>query len=233
VVAPWRSWIAANIRPHRKLYVGLSDQTLHDAIAKKQDFVYIDHGYWNRGYSFRVIVGETHLTKLLDRPGDRISTNPVGGNTTTPQIAPWKKWHDGRGHVVVIPPSEVVSGVFRIPGGPRGWMDNMTATLRKYTAREIKFKKEKSPPLAEYCDNCHAVVTFGSVAGVEAALLGYPVFSGPICPTLPISAGTLETIDKPVYSDNREAWVRSLSYAQYTFDELEKMNLDEYEYRCA
>lgn len=203
---------------------------MHDWIAQKRDFLYIDHGYWNRGYSFRVIVGETHLTRLLDRPGDRISTNPVNGNPTTPVIAPWKRWHDGSGQIVLIPPSEVVASMFRVPGGPRGWIDSMTATLRKYTKRELKFKKEKSPPLAEYCNGAHAVVTFGSVAGVEAAAMGYPVFSGPICPTRPISAGPLENIETPVYSDNREAWLRSLSYAQYTFDELEQMNLEDYDY---
>jgi hypothetical protein len=63
--------------------------------------------------------------------------------------------------------------------------------------------------------------------------MGYPVFSGPICPTLPISAGPLENIESPVYSDNREAWLRSLSYAQYTMEELHKMKLEEYDYsRC-
>ena len=230
-MAPWRSWIAANLRPRRKLFAGLSDQTLYEWIRGKRDFLYIDHGYWNRGYSFRVIVGATHLAHLLDRAGDRISTNPVRGVPTTPVIAPWKREIQGGGQIVVIPPSEVVSDLFRIPGGPRGWMDDMTRQLRKYTKREIKFKKSKSPPLAEYCHGAHAVVTFGSVAGVEAAIMGYPVFSGPICPTLPISAGTIENIESPVYPD-REPWLRSLSYAQYTFDELEQMNLEEYDYSC-
>ncbi len=189
------------------------------------------HGYWNRGHSFRVIVGETHLSRLLDRPGDRISTNPVGGATTTPVLAPWKHaTEDGGGQIVVSPPSEVVATLYRVPGGPRGWMDDIQRQLHKYTKRVIKIKKEKSPPLAEYCNGAHAVVTFGSVAGVEAAIMGYPVFSGPICPTTPISAGPIENIESPVYAD-REPWLRSLSYAQYTFPELEHMNLEDYDYR--
>lgn len=232
-MATWRAWIAANIRTSRKLFAGLTDPELPDYIAEKRDFIYIDHGYFNRGHSFRVIVGGTHLTHLLDRPGDRMATNPVGGHPTTPRAAPWQRRHDGGGQIVVIPPSEVVAGVFRIPGGPRGWMDRMTEELRKHTSRELRFKKDKGPPLREYCNGAHAVVTFGSVAGVEAALMGYPVFSGPNCPTQPISAGPLENIESPAYSENRVAWLHSLSYAQYTMEELATMKLEGYAYtRC-
>jgi hypothetical protein len=223
----------ANLRTKRELYCGLTNPLLVDAIRCQRPFLYVDHGYWARNYSFRVIVGATHLTRLLERPGNRVATAPISGIRSTPILAPPKReLHGTRGHIVVIPPSEVVAGVFRLPGGHRGWMDDIQNEIRRYTDRVIRIKKEKSPPLAEYCHGAHAVVTFGSVAGVEASIMGYPVFSGPVCPTLPLCAGAIADIESPreYDMDARKAWLNSLSYAQWTPEELCKMDITDYNY---
>ena len=75
-------------------------------------------------------------------------------------------------------------------------------------------------------------MTYGSVAGIEAAILGIPVFSGPICPTLPISAGTLEQIENPTLHERRP-WLCSLAYANWRISEIPKIHLEDYNYTCA
>jgi hypothetical protein len=76
------------------------------------------------------------------------------------------------------------------------------------------------------------VVTFASVAGLEAAMAGYPVFASERCCAYPVSAGPLERIETPEYLD-RMPWLHSLAYAQWDLRELPKIDLEEYDYTCA
>lgn len=188
------------------------DQDLRGHIETGADFLYFDHGYWKREKYFRCIVGATHLTRLLDRPADR----------WMPLLAPVRR---GGKHIVVIPPSDIVVNVFRA----QFWLERTLQRLAEVTDRPVVVKGKDGRTMRDACTGAHAVVTFGSVAGVEAAILGYPVFAGPICPTRPISAGDLSAIECPAEVD-REPWLRSLSYAQWKMEEIEKLNLKEYDY---
>lgn len=188
------------------------DQDLRGYIEAGSDFLYFDHGYWKREKYFRCIVGATHLTRLLDRTADR----------WMPPLAPVRR---GGRHIVVIPPSDIVVNVFRA----QFWLERTLQRLAEVTDRPVVVKGKDGRTMRDACTGAHAVVTFGSVAGVEAAILGCPVFSGPICPTLPISAGAISDIESPAEVD-REPWLRSLSYAQWKMEEIEKLNLKEYDY---
>ena len=212
----WQAWLRANARCRsRRVFVGLVHDELRGCIERGDDFLYFDHGYWKREKYFRCIVGATHLTRLLDRPADR----------DMPRLAPFR---GGGRQVVVIPPSGLVEALYRA----HLWLPTTLQLLAESTDRPIVVKHKDGRTMRDACTGAHAVVTFGSVAGVEAAILGYPVFSGPICPTLPISAGKVSDIENPVEQD-REPWLRSLSYAQWKMEEIERLNLKEYEYSCA
>lgn len=213
----WASWLRANAKAgDRLVFVGLGDDNLRGCIERGDDFLYLDHGYWQRESLYRCIVGETHLTRVVDRPADRLGKA---------KLAPAKR---GGRHVVVIPPSGLVEQLYRA----HLWLPTTLQRLAESTDRPVVTKQKDGRTMRDACNGAHAVVTFGSVAGVEAAMLGYPVFAGPICPTRPISAGRLEDIETPAEAD-REAWLRSLSYAQWTLDEIERLNLREYDYSCA
>ncbi len=203
----------------QRLFWGLTDPELPRYVQERRDFLYVDNPYFNRSAqrsSFRLIRGNVHLTQLLDRPRDRADKFKV-------QLQPWRKSGES---VVVIPPSPHYKTIF----GAHDWLDATVTRLLQITGREIRVKYNKKIPLAQYLQNTHALVTFGSVAGIEAAIMGIPVFAGPICPSLPITAGPLERIDSPIYPD-RQPWINSLAYASWTMDEFAKINKTDYDYR--
>jgi hypothetical protein len=77
-----------------------------------------------------------------------------------------------------------------------------------------------------------ALVGFASAACLEAAVMGYPVFSTPRCCTWPISAGPIENIETPERHE-RAPLLHSLAYAQWCMADLRKLNLEDYDYTCA
>lgn len=200
----------------QKLFNGLTDPDFPSALASG-NFVYCDNGYFDRRDHFRLIRGNVHLTTLLDRPGDRWDRLGI-------KTAPWRK---GGRHIVVIPPSQWYVQLLKADK----WLAATRNKLEQHTDRPIVVKQAKGG-LEEALQGAWAMVTFGSVAGIEAAILGVPVFSGPICPTLPISAGTLEAIESPTLHERRP-WLCSLAYANWRISEIPKIHLEDYNYTCA
>lgn len=199
------------------MFVGLEDPELPRYVHEGLDFLYMDNAYFKRGprsTNFRLIRRGFHLTRLLDRPADRRQMWGVN-------VKPWKS---GR-NVIVIPPSPWYVGIMECGA----WLDETMAKIS--TDRPIIIKRNKREPLADYLADAHCLVTYGSVAGLEALLAGIPVFSGPLCPTLPVSAGSLSDIENPKLLD-REPLLRSLAYANWKLDEIPKLNLKDYDYRC-
>lgn len=201
----WVPWFKRYLKSSLPVCVGLVGNDLKDRIGT--DFLYVDRAYWNRAVKWRIVRGGVHLTHQLDRPADR-----MGGA----EIRPWRA--DGR-FVVVIPPSKYQMAIFP---DAAGWVEG----LKLDTDREVRVKWDKEAPFAAYLEGAWAVVSYGSVAAVKAAMWGYPVLSGPLCPATPISC---ESLERPVLKD-RLPWLRSLSYAQWTMDEVQRMNFDDYDY---
>lgn len=220
----WEIWDAIELKLREsgiKVFAGLTDPELKRYVLEGLDFLYLDNAYFKRGSrstNFRLIRRGFHLTRLLERPTDRFEKWNVS-------VAPWRK--SGL-DVVVIPPSRYHVDIF----GADAWLDQTLATLKQVTERPVRVKRDKNLPLAEYLRESWAVVTYGSAAGVEAARMGVPVFAGPICPSLPISAGSVEQIETPEYKE-RGPWLASLTYANWALPELDRLNLKDYCYSCA
>jgi hypothetical protein len=228
-----KSWVWDDIEPRiRKrakvpFFAGLTNRLggiSHDlmlAIKNKTDFLYLDNSYFARGArstNFRLIRGGLHLTTTLDRPADRRAK----WNPTTCEYT-----RGGR-HVLVIPPSPYFVQFY----DAGSWLQDTTKQLSLVTDRPVVVKHDKKiPPLAECLSDAWAVVTFASVAGVEAAISGIPVFAGEHCPAYPVTAGTLADIESPKYPD-REPWLNSLSYATWNLQEIDNINLEDYRYQC-
>ena len=184
------------------------------------DFLYGDHAYFDRGWDkqhFRLIRGGHHLTKVLPRPDDRLKKWKV-------QIEPWRT---GGRDIVLIPPSTFYHKIYRL----ERWVQNTIETLRRHTDRKIHVKDGKGrlrECLLEEHD-AHALVCAVSVAGMEAALMGVPVFSTEYCCSWPVNAGPLERIETPERPERHE-WACSLAYASWECDELERIEWRDYQY---
>lgn len=210
-----------------RLFVGLTHPEFPQHYKSGQPFLYMDNAYWRReprGMRFRLIHSGVHLSKVLDRPADRFEQLCKAGPIT---VEPWRK--TGR-TVVVIPPSHHQ----KLALGFHNWEAETVARLQKITDRPVFVKATKNNSLRECLQqqDAWAVVTFASVAGLEAAMWGYPVFATERCCSWPVSAGPLERIETPEYAD-RMPWMHSLAYAQWCMSDLNKLNLEDYDYTCA
>lgn len=202
--------------------VGLIDPRSRELVRDGHDFLYGDHAYFDRGWmknNFRVVRNGHHLTTALKRPDDRLKRWNVS-------IEPWRR---GQGRaIVVIPPSNYYAPIYP---DTKGWLESTMATLKTVTDRPLHVKGQKGrlrECLLEEHD-AFAVVCCISVAGMEAALMGVPVFSTAHCCSWPINAGRLEDIERPEYPD-RHDWACGLAYASWNAEELESIDFRDYYY---
>lgn len=177
-------------------------------------FLHLDHAYFKRGYehgNVRVNFGHFHATRLLDVPGDR-------AGLARKRLEPWR---EGR-HIVLVSPSEricrVLAQVRGIPANAKDWVRQAESKLREYTSRPIVVK-EKGGSFLDAIKGAHAVVSLSSVAEVEAAVHGVPVFVTQDSPAAAVGLLDWSRIESPIYPD-RDAWLRSLSYSQFHVSEF-------------
>jgi hypothetical protein len=216
----WKDASRQLAKSNPNIFCGMFDHgNLRNAVREGRDFLYFDNPYFRRDEKhirFRLIVGASHLTQLLPEQPGRV--------VEVPELEPWRE----RGRlqrIVVIPPSPTQLLVY----GCTGWLPGTLKRLREATRRPVFVKEDKYSSFPEALADAWAVVTYASVAGVEAAVAGVPVFAGALCPALPISAGTLEEIESPRRPDRRE-WLRSLGYACWHMNELGQLDLETYSY---
>ena len=198
--------------------LGIRDDKAQNARDSGKPWLYFDHAYFKRGYergNFRACRDGLHLTRLIDRPADRLEKWGV-------TIEPWRK----RGsEIIVIPPSEMQCKFY----GCHDWLMKTESLLDQVTDRPVRCKVSKLPSLKEWLQDAWAVVTFASVAGVEAALMGIPVFSTENCPSYPVNAGRIDNIDSPEYPE-RHQWACGLTYATWNVEEMRNVKWIDYHY---
>jgi hypothetical protein len=151
-----------------------------------------------------VILSDIHQRKLVER--EKPKTFVYEGRD-------WRKGDD----VLIFPPSNTIAATF----DAQSWVEDTKHELRKFTDRRLIVKYKEAPkPLKEYLKTAHAVVGYGTVASVEAALYGVPVFCGPRCPATPVGLKSLDQIENPAYPD-REPWFKSLTWSQFSLSEIQ------------
>jgi len=129
---------------------------------------------------------------------------------------PWAK--DGR-HIVIAEPSETYQRFH----GIEGWTARTLAQLKQLTDRPIVIRDKEMQrfgrKLHEDLKGAHCLVTHGSNAAVEAVIMGCPVFVHPDSAASLVGLTDLKDIEAPIYPD-REPWVHSLAYSQFSEREL-------------
>lgn len=166
-------------------------------------YILIDHGYFHRCTNLtwaRFCVNNYHCTDW--RTSDR-------------QIPKASEWRKGN-HIVLLPPAPAIEPIYEV----QDWVEKTVEELKQYTDRKIRIKKKGVGDFKHYLKDAHAVVSFGSVGEVEAALAGVPVFSSQFSPTVPISQPISE-IESPKYPDRTE-WMRSLAACEWHKDEMKQ-----------
>ena len=109
------------------------------------------------------------------------------------------------------------------------WLDEVVTTIKKHTDREIVWREKASRGERTNAtiydaldDDVYALVTYNSIATVEAIQYGIPAFS--LAPTAAsaVSSTDLSLIETPprVSEDVIYKWLSSLAYGQFSLTEI-------------
>lgn len=185
--------------------------------AAGRDFYYIDTGYFGNGRKktyHRITKNDMqYLGDIKHRPRDRLSATGFAS----------RKFRPGA-NILLAPPSQKLLMCYGIDLDR--WLEETIATIRLWTDREIIVRNKQSRSVRQTSDtmemalerNIHCLVTFSSIAAVEAIMMGKPAITlGPSAAN-PITSRDLKDIENPHIPtlDEVEEWAAHLSYCQFT-----------------
>lgn len=211
---------------------GISSGKITDhARSLGRDFYFIETGYLGnyrcpnnltgRKIYHRIVKNAMQHSTIMDVPQDRwidlVKFNPD---------MRYKGWRRGGSRILVVLPTEKP---FQHYGENRTeWIKQVTKTLKKHTDREIVWRKKQSRGertndtiYDAMADDIYAVVTYQSVAAVEAVQFGIPAFA--LAPTAADPVGfkdltQIENFDRP-NEDLVYRWLCSIAYSQFSLEE--------------
>ena len=180
--------------------------------------------YWDRGYVRRVFAaslphgtdGGYYRWHLNSFQMTRI--RPVGEDRWKALNIPVGSWKKGGRHIVIAAPSRTYARFHRI----ENWIADTIDALARVTDRQLVIRDKehvRNRPLQRDLEGAHCLVSHGSIAAVEAAIMGCPVFVNPDSAAALVGRTDLSQIEKPVCPD-REPWLHSLAYSQFNETEL-------------
>jgi hypothetical protein len=187
----------------------------------ERTFFYIDNGYIgniSRKTHFRIIKNHVHdIRSVIDRPGDRLESLQFKLKPFTPGTK-----------ILLAPPSEKSFTLWNIDQNQ--WIEQTILEIQKHTERpiEVRLKRNREERAkintmeSALADDVHCLVTYNSVAAVEAVMLGKPAITlGPNAAGV-VCSNSINEIENPKIPtlDERDAWLRHLSYSQFTFTEM-------------
>jgi hypothetical protein len=183
--------------------------------------------YWDRGYARRIYAtwlpraekdtgyyrwhfGGFQLQKMREVPDDRWKALRIPAE-------PWRE-NDKVGHIVIAAPTRTYARFHHC----ESWIADTIDALSRVTTRQLVIRdKESKRDLRLDLAGAHALVTHGSIAAVEAVVMGYPVFVDKTSAAALVGHTDLRKIESPLLPD-RGPWLNSLGYSQ--FDERELTN---------
>lgn len=211
------------------------DLVLKEAMKNKRDFYYLDHAYFNGGHetarpAYRIVKNELQLTKVYKRSSDRFLELGI-------KLKPWRKSGD---YILICPPSPSTTYFYDLQ---YDWLDKVTTILSQVTdrplyirykpgvvgvdlskgyARPINIKHDyPTDPLTleQHFEKAYCVISFNSMAAVQAVCAGVPVITSSISSAAPVGRTDLTDIEDLIYPE-REPWLYSLAYSQFYVDEI-------------
>ena len=197
-------------------------KVIHKAIADGRDFYYIDTGYFGHGKSklyHRITKNNLQYNSVIRRdcPTDRLKKTGI-------QIWP----HTPGTNILLCPPSQKALNYWDVD--LETWILQTTQTIKKYTDRPIIIREKQSRHIRTNEDtmemalsrDVHCLVTYNSIAAVEALIYGKPVFTMGPNAAEPLANKDLSKIESP-YMPNKlkvKSLCANLAYNQFTPAEL-------------
>lgn len=207
-------------------------KTVQVCEEQDRDYYYIDTGYiGNLGKTKRwhrvVKNGMQHSHVNFDMPSDRFnSIISYAGE----KFLKFNGWRQPGSAILLVTPSEKPCKFYGVNRDK--WVEDTIAELRKHTDREI-IVRDKAERRGDRVrgnsiyyqfieDDIHSVVTYNSIAAIEAIGFGVPAFT--LAPTAADSLclKDLSMIEHPLRADEEKvtAWQNWLGYCQYTPTEM-------------
>lgn len=198
---------------------------IHDCWKNKKTFFYMDSGYVGNYKSnanpygwkvwHRIVKNDVQHNEIIDRPDNRWKRLDY----------PIEKRKTGR-HILLVTPSEKPCKFYGVD--KTLWVEQTVSLIKKYTDRPIVIR-DKAPrqqritkTIFEDLNDCHALVTYQSIAAVESVLYGVPAFTAAPTAADPVCDKDLSLIETPTKQDEHKIykWACHLAYGQFHNDEL-------------
>jgi hypothetical protein len=187
-----------------------SGDVLTEAIERKIDWIYLDHGYLGKAH--RICLNNTVPTKYAPNATARFEHK-----------TDLKHWVGGHGSdILVLPPSLFYTEQFEL----EDFLFKTVLQIAKHTDRKIVIRPKphheiKAANLEEQLRNTYCIVTWGSALALQGLIRGIPVISLGNCPTKPLSFKftDLETARMGIEPDRR-GLLNSLTWNLYDTVEL-------------
>ena len=200
--------------------------------ARGEDYYFIETGYLGnyrcdnnrtgRKIYHRIVKNAMQHSTIMDVPDDRwrelVRFNPN---------LEYRGWKRTGSKILVVLPSQKP---FLYYGHNREkWIEKVEKTIKKHSDREIVWRAKASRGertndtiYDALDDDIYALVTYNSIATVEAIQYGIPAFG--LAPTAadPVCGNDLTQIENPVMPDEDKVykWLCSIAYSQFSLDEI-------------
>ena len=212
---------------------GISSGRIADEVRRRdQDYYFIEGGYLGnypcannrtgRKIYHRIVKNAMQHSTIMDVPDDRwkdlVKFNPA---------LAYRGWRRTGSKILVVLPTEKP---FQYYGETRqAWIDKVTKQLKKHTDRPVVFRQKASRGERTNAtiydaldDDIYALVTYQSVAAIEAIQVGIPAFA--LAPTAadPVGNKDIDNIENPNMPDEDiiYKWLSSIAYSQFSLDEI-------------
>ena len=214
---------------------GLGKQKIiKECIARGKDFYFMDTGYLGNNPSPRNPNGKKTYHRIvknalqnLHMPDREVNPNAFGGERFKQLAIGFKEHTPGR-KVLIVPPSEKVMKYFE--EDLEEWIKNTLIEVKKHTNRPVEVRKKPSREARVSTstmeqaleEDVHCLVTYNSIASLEAMVYGKPaIVLGPNC-AQDIAENSLHRIEfvKHPGRKNLTYLCRYLSNNQFTYEEM-------------
>lgn len=180
--------------------------------------------YWDRGYCRRVFATWLPKAESIEKSYYRFHLNSFQAQSIrdVPQTrwdalqTPVTPWARSGSHIVIAAPTATYSRFH----GTQNWVAETIDALARVTDRQLVIRdKESKRPLQADLKGAHCLVAHGSIAAVEAVIMGCPVFVHPDSAASLVGLTDFSKIEAPIYPD-RQPWLNTLGFCQFNETEL-------------
>ncbi len=212
---------------------GIANGKIADhAVKNNKDYYFIETGYLGnyrcennrtgRKVYHRIVKNAMQHPNIMDVPDDRwkqlVKFNPN---------LRYHGWRNSGSKILLVMSTQKP---FEYYGEDRDqWIKNTIATIKKHTDREIVVREKagrgertNDTIYDALGDDIYALVTYNSIAAVEAVQYGIPAFALAPTAAAPVCSNDLTQIENPVMhsEDIVYKWLCSIAYGQFSLNEM-------------